>query len=54
MNIVSFILLIVAIVFFAGAGRGVRWGSIGLGLALATGAWLLHVLWVVDHINTVS
>lgn len=51
MNIISFILLIVAIVLFAGAGRGLKWGSIGLGLAISTGAWLLHVMWVVDHID---
>lgn len=51
MNILSFALAIIAIVIFAGAYRGARWGSIGLGLAILTAAWMLQLLWVTNQIT---
>ncbi len=54
MNIISFILVIVAVVLFVGAGRGLKWGSIGLGLACISIAWALQILWTADHISAIS
>ena len=51
MNILSFVLAIAAIVVFALTYRGHRYGSIGLGLALATTAWVLQLIWVTDQIT---
>lgn len=45
MNILSFILAIVAICIFAGAYHGLAWGSIGLALALLTASWVLELTW---------
>ena len=51
MNILSFVLAIAAIVVFALTYRGHRYGSLGLGLALATIAWVLQLIWVTDQIT---
>lgn len=51
MNILSFVLAIAAIVTFALTYRGHRYGSLGLGLALATSAWVLQLIWVTDQIT---
>lgn len=50
-NILSFVLAIIAIVIFAGAYRGAKWGSVGLGLAILTAAWVLQLIWVTDQIT---
>ena len=51
MNILSFALILASIVIFAGAARGQKWGSLGFGLAIAHLGWLLHILWVADHVE---
>ena len=51
MNIISFILAIAAIVVFALASRGYKHATIAVGLALTVAAWVLHVVWAVNHIN---
>lgn len=51
MNIISFVLAIVAIVVFLGAYEGLKWGSLGLGFALVTTAWVLQLTWTT--LNTV-
>lgn len=45
MNVLSFALAIAALVVFAGAYRGVKWGHLGLGLALLTLSWMFQLLW---------
>lgn len=50
-NIISLLLAIAAIVTFALTYRGHKYGSIGLGLALATTAWVLEFIWVTDQIR---
>jgi hypothetical protein len=51
MNIVSFVLAIAAIVVFALAYRGIKYGHVGLGLALLASAWVLQLIWVTDQIT---
>jgi hypothetical protein len=53
MNILSFILAIAAIVTFSLTYRGHKYGSIGLGLALLTTAWVLQLIWVTADTITV-
>ena len=51
MNIISFILIIIAIVIFALASRGHPYGTIGLGLAFFASAWAIQTLWANNTIN---
>lgn len=51
MNILSFILAIAAIITFLLTSRGHKYATISIGLALATSAWVLQLLWVTDQIT---
>lgn len=51
MNIISFILVIIAIVIFALASRGHQHGSIALGLAFFAAAWAIQTLWANNTIK---
>lgn len=51
MNILSFILSILAIAVFALTSRGHRYATISVGLALVTAAWMLQLLWTTDLIT---
>lgn len=51
MNIISFVLSVIAAVLFAGTYRGLKWGSLGLGLCLLTIAWTLQLLWTTSQIT---
>ncbi len=44
MNIISFILSIFAVIVFAGAFQGHKYGSLGAGLALLTVAWMVQLI----------
>lgn len=46
MNILAAILATFALLTFAGAFRGHKWGTLGLGLALLTLAWIVQLMWV--------
>lgn len=46
MNVISFILAVLAICVFAARWKGASNGHMGLGLALATAAWVLQIIWV--------
>ena len=45
MNIISLILAIIAIVIFVLSYEGHKYGSIGLGLAFISTAWVVQLLW---------
>ena len=45
MNIISLILAIIGIVIFVLAFRGHQHGSIGLGLAFVSTAWVVQLMW---------
>jgi hypothetical protein len=51
MNILSFILAIIAAVIFALTYQGHKYATIGLGLSVLTVAWMLQLLWVTDTIT---
>ena len=45
MNIISLILAIIGIVIFVLAYEGHKYGSLGLGLAFVSTAWVIQLLW---------
>ena len=45
MNIISLILAIIATVIFVLTYEGHKYGSIGLGLAFLSTAWILQLMW---------
>ena len=45
MNIISLILAIIGIVIFVLAYKGHQHGSIGLGLAFVSTAWVVQLVW---------
>ncbi len=45
MNIISLILAIIGIVIFVLSYEGHKYGSLGLGLAFISTAWVLQLLW---------
>lgn len=51
MNIISFILAILAIAVFALTSRGHKYATISVGLALLTAAWMLQLIWITDQIT---
>lgn len=51
MNIISFILIIIAIVIFALSSRGHPFGTLGLGLAFFAAAWAIQTLWANNTIS---
>ena len=51
MNIISLILIIIAIVIFALSYRGHPHGNIGLGLAFFAAAWAIQILWTSNTVT---
>ncbi len=54
MNVLSFVLAIVAVVIFLSSfspNPPGRWASIGLGLAVLTIAWMIQLIWVTEGIR---
>ena len=45
MNTLSAILALFAFLVFAGAFRGHKWGTLGLGITLLTSAWMVQLIW---------
>lgn len=46
MNIISLILAIIGIVIFVLSYEGHKYGSLGLGLAFISIAWVLQLMWI--------
>lgn len=51
MNILSFILAIVAAVIFALTYQGHKYATIGAGLCILTIAWILQLTWATSQIT---
>lgn len=54
MNIISFVLGLVAIIVFAARWKGAPGGHLGLGLALVTAAWMVQTIWITTVLVSVG